>query len=321
MKKLLEKISHIIIPHKRNNNIPHILKEEFILVLVIFIGILFYFNQNNFSIIQKLNLTATVYPVVLADLANQDRAVSGVSELTWSGTLENAAKLKAEDMLKNGYFAHTSPSGVTPWYWLSEVDYNFIYAGENLAIDFTESVNVEKAWINSPKHKENILNSHFTEIGIATIDGLYKGRNTTFVVEFFGKPTKEKVALKSTTDTKLAVDNTDKIINPTVAGVSTNIKIIEETKDFIVIKNDAINEEIQTIPNNLEVKQFSTWYDRFIFNPTNTIRIIYTIIFSLILISILLVLSKEYRKHHSKHIIIGIITMAFIIFLVYIISA
>ena len=38
-------------------------------------------------------------------------------------------------MAKNEYFAHTSPTGITPWYWLSQVDYNFIYAGENLAVD------------------------------------------------------------------------------------------------------------------------------------------------------------------------------------------
>lgn len=329
MKIFLEKIIHTVIPHEKNKNIPHLLTEEFVFVLVVFVGILFYFNQNNFDIIKKLKLTATVYPAVLADLTNQDRGINGVTKLTWSPTLEQAAKLKAEDMLKNSYFAHTSPNGLTPWHWLKEVNYNFVYAGENLAVDFTESQNVEDAWLNSPKHKENIMNSNFTEIGIATVDGVFEGKKTTFVVQFFGKPSEIKTEEEFVTNKQIMVDKIEKITTPGVAGASTdnsinddNIKIIEETKDFIVIKDENISEEnIEIVSVDLEeIKPLSTWYERLIFNPTNTVLLIYKFILGVILISTLLMLNKKYEKHHTKHLALSIILIILITTLLFFVS-
>jgi len=341
MKKILEKIVHTVIPHEKNGNVPHILRAEAILVLVVLAGSLFYFNQNNFEIIKKLNLTATVYPAVLADLANNDRLNSGASELTWSPTLEKAAKLKAEDMAANGYFAHTSPTGVTPWYWLRQADYNFVYAGENLAIDFTESENVERAWINSPTHKENIMSQNFTEIGIATVDGIYNGRNTTFVVEFFGKPVqvakaKEPVEVKEVAtvskeekevvDSKVAGASVENIVENDIKKVEdkTEVKIIEETDKFIVAKNENVTEEVtpvvtSTLPQN-KSESISTWYDRFIVNPTNTIKYIYVTILGLIIIAISLMLTKEYQEHHKKHITMGFALMFVVIVLLCFVS-
>jgi len=320
MKQFLEKIIHTIIPHEKNGNIPHILKGEFIFILVVFVGVLFYFNQNNLNIIKSLNLTATVYPSVLADLANKDRSDSGVHTLAWNNTLENAAKLKAQDMLSNGYFAHTSPSGVTPWHWLSEAGYDFIYAGENLAVDFTESINVEKAWINSPLHKENILSSNFTEIGIATIDGIYKGKNTTFVVEFFGSPLKGKISEKSNKNNKIVINETKEIVAPTVAGASIdNLTTLEETDKFVIVKNNT-ESEFSPVASSLNNKSFSTCWERFVVSPTQTIRIIYTIIFGLVLLSMIFVLFKEYKKHHAKHLLLGIILIILIVVLSYLVS-
>lgn len=341
MKRIVEKITHIVVPHEKNGNIPHILKEEFFVFIAIFVGILFCFNQYNFSILRSLNLTATVYPAVLADLTNQDRLAYNASKLTWNNTLEKAAKLKAEDMLKNGYFAHTSPSGVTPWHWLKEVNYNFIYAGENLAVDFTESTNVQKAWLNSPKHRENILNSNFTEIGIATADGFFEGKNTTFVVEFFGKPSessKIKIIEKSIPTSKITPTNDTKEVSPTVAGAKTEnivsvkvenseIKVMEESNKFIVVKNEAVlNSEVKekeilgdTITQNNQ-KELSTWYTRFLVSPTNTIRIIYIVLLGLILTAVSLVLFKEYKKHQLKHLFLGILLIAIIAVLLYVVS-
>lgn len=327
MKKYLEKIVHTVIPHKKNGDVPHILRKEFIIVLAVFAGVLFYFNQNNFEIIKNLNLTAAVYPSVLADLANKDRDNLGVQKLTWNDTLATAAKMKAEDMLKNSYFAHTSPSGITPWYWLKEAKYNFVYAGENLAVDFTESENVEYAWLNSPKHRENIMNSHFTDIGIATIDGMFEGKNTTFVVEFFGSPSPISATPKPVTPNKVAV-NTNTTVTPTVAGASAenipkveNIKIISENDKLIVAKNENVTEEVPVVPTTIEpTKSVSTWYERLVVSPTNVIRIIYTIIFALVLVAVLLMLTREYQKHHTKHLVMGMILMFIITSLLYIVS-
>lgn len=345
MKKIIQKVTHIIVPHEKNGNIPHILKEEFFVAIAIFVGVLFYFNQYNFNIIRSLNLTATVYPAVLADLTNQDRLASNVSKLAWNTNLEKAAKLKAEDMLKNGYFAHTSPGGITPWHWLKEANYNFIYAGENLAVDFTESANVQRAWLNSPKHRENIMNSNFTEIGIATIDGFFEGKNTTFVVEFFGKPSlvsETKVIEKSIPVKTTNSTNDGKEISPTVAGVKTEniaevkvdiskvipeVKVIKESEQFMVFKDENVFDQAEaektvlgeTISKNNK-EELSTWYIRFLVSPTNTIRIIYIVLLGLILTATCLVLFKEYKKHQLKHLFLGILLVVIILVLLYIIS-
>jgi hypothetical protein len=102
--------------------------------------------------------------------------------------LERAAQLKADDMAAKGYFAHNSPEGLTPWHWFKAAGYNFVYAGENLAVRFYDSVDVVRAWMDSPGHRANILNSHFTEIGIGIAEGTFEGRPTVFVVQMFGSP-------------------------------------------------------------------------------------------------------------------------------------
>ena len=89
-------------------------------------------------------------------------------------------------MLKNGYFAHTSPAGATPWKWFDQVGYDYMYAGENLAIDFSTGEDVHQAWMNSSGHRANILNSHYRDIGIAVVSGEFNGRTTTIVIQHFG---------------------------------------------------------------------------------------------------------------------------------------
>jgi len=351
MKKFFSKIIQTIVPHEKNGNVPHILREEFMIVLVFFVGVLFYFNQHNFDIIKKLNLSATVYPAVLADLANQDRETSSVPTLTWNKILEQAAQMKADDMVKNSYFAHTSPAGITPWYWLVQNKYNFAYAGENLAVDFTESANVENAWLNSPKHRENIMNSKFTEIGIATADGFFEGKNTTFVVEFFGTPSQILISEKEAPAKQVAIAPTTETIEPTVAGATTSntpkpvptatntpkvvttpkiamapvepkITVINEADKFIAVKNDEVAAApIPLVTTTVETKPMSTWYERLIVTPTKAIKTIYSILFSLILISMGLMLTKEYQKHHAKHLVMGMAMIFILVLFTYLISA
>jgi hypothetical protein len=102
--------------------------------------------------------------------------------------LNQAAQEKADDMAQNGYFAHTSPDGKTPWYWLDQVGYNYSYAGENLAVNFTDSQDVTAAWMNSPEHRANILKANYTEVGTGVAEGMYDGNETIFVAQDFGTP-------------------------------------------------------------------------------------------------------------------------------------
>ena len=135
-----------------------------------------------------LDSLSAIYASVLVSLTNQNRAAANVSQLTVSPILEKAAQMKADDMASKSYFAHNTPDGKTPWYWFDLAGYKYAYAGENLAVNFVDSSDVETAWINSPGHFLNIMNPKYTEIGIATSTGMYKGKQAVFVVQLFGAP-------------------------------------------------------------------------------------------------------------------------------------
>ena len=149
-------------------------------------------------------LVATILPATVIDLTNSERERSAASTLRRNEQLDAAAQQKAEHMAAEGYFAHYSPDGVTPWHWFAESGYEYVHAGENLAVHFTDSRSMVQAWMDSPTHRDNIVNEQFTEIGVGTARGRYQGYETTFVVQLFGTPAAprpESVEL-STADTE-----------------------------------------------------------------------------------------------------------------------
>lgn len=154
-----------------------------------------FFAANAQRFFLGLPQTAAVITAILVDLANGDRAANSLGRLAVNPKLVAAAQAKANDMARGGYFAHVSPEGKDPWYWFKEAGYSFTHAGENLAVDFSDSVDVEKAWMNSPAHRENILDARYTQIGIATAVGTYQGHETIFVVQEFGTPAAVQVAV------------------------------------------------------------------------------------------------------------------------------
>lgn len=123
-------------------------------------------------------------------LTNKDREAQGLPPVVKDSLLTLAAQKKADDMARSGYFSHMSPSGETPWHWFTAVGYYYTHAGENLAVNFTDPVALQRAWMKSPTHRKNIVKSVYTEIGIGIARGKYKGKETIFVVEFFATPAK-----------------------------------------------------------------------------------------------------------------------------------
>jgi len=124
----------------------------------------------------------------LIDLTNSERSQHELASLKENMTLDDAALAKAQDMFTNQYFAHTSPKGIEPWYWIDQSGYAYVYAGENLAIDFQSSGKLFEAWMDSPAHAENILQQQYRDIGIAALSGVMHGQKTTVVVQVFGTP-------------------------------------------------------------------------------------------------------------------------------------
>jgi len=124
----------------------------------------------------------------LLEQTNQRRTSVGLGGLKLNEKLNKAAYLKAQDMLARQYWAHDAPDGTPPWKWLGDVSYQYDEAGENLAKNFSSTDGAMEAWMNSPTHKENILNSDYTEVGFAILDGELQGKSTSLVVALYAKP-------------------------------------------------------------------------------------------------------------------------------------
>lgn len=122
-------------------------------------------------------------------LTNKERTKRGLKTLATNQQLQAMAEAKAVDILAKQYFEHVSPEGKTLVDLAKEAGYGYVLVGENLALgNFSSSVAVVKGWMNSPGHRANILKTKFTEIGIATVTGTYKGREVWVSVQEFGRP-------------------------------------------------------------------------------------------------------------------------------------
>jgi hypothetical protein len=133
--------------------------------------------------------SSAITPPNIISLTNASRKGIDLPPLAENALLDASAQRKAEDMLSNQYFAHTSPDGATPWSWIKATGYTYRYAGENLAVYFTEAEDVQAGWMASPTHRANIVDTRYTEIGVGVAQGEYNGFPAVFVVEHFGKPT------------------------------------------------------------------------------------------------------------------------------------
>ncbi len=110
----------------------------------------------------------------IVQLVNQERAKAGLQPLVAKADLNKVAQLKAEDMAKNNYFSHTSPTYGSPFDMMKQFGISYTRAGENIAMGYRTPESVMEGWMNSPGHKANILNKDFTEIGVGfTADGYY----------------------------------------------------------------------------------------------------------------------------------------------------
>jgi len=117
---------------------------------------------------------------------NNERGGNGVAGLAWNYKLAQAARNKAQDMVDKDYFSHNTPDGRTPWSFITAVGYNYIYAGENLAMNFTDTESMMSQWMASGGHRANILGSQFKELGVGVVVGEFQGYTTTMVVQMFG---------------------------------------------------------------------------------------------------------------------------------------
>jgi len=123
-------------------------------------------------------------------LTNKERIKNGeLPSLVENKSLDLSAEKKLQDMFDNQYFEHVSPSGVGVGNLADEVGYEYILIGENLAMgNFKDDQSLIDAWMASVGHRANILNEHYTEIGMAVGKGSFEGKNIWMAIQHFGIP-------------------------------------------------------------------------------------------------------------------------------------
>ncbi|WP_458415299.1 SafA/ExsA family spore coat assembly protein [Schinkia sp. CFF1] len=104
-------------------------------------------------------------------LTNQQRAKYGLPALKANWELSRVARFKATDMRDKNYFSHTSPTYGSPFTMMKNFGISYSAAAENIAAGQATPQEVVNAWMNSPGHRQNILDSRMTQIGVGYAKG------------------------------------------------------------------------------------------------------------------------------------------------------
>ncbi len=187
-KRTKKRLIHHFLPHPELKTRATLLSHVFLLIYVGIVASSFVF----FKYVPKvapgvLGYASKIDIDTLLKDTNKKRTEAGLQTLKLDQKLSDAAKKKASHMFKENYWAHVSPAGVEPWFFILEEEYDYMYAGENLAKNFNASDEVVDAWYKSPSHRENLLNPKYVDVGFAIVNGTLQGYETTLVVQMFGK--------------------------------------------------------------------------------------------------------------------------------------
>lgn len=126
---------------------------------------------------------------LIYEKVNAERSKVGVSTLKYNTTMEKYARIKSQDMGDNNYFSHEDLQGNLITVNMQNDGVSYRAWGENIA--YIGGVSDANAlanqfmtnWMNSTGHRQNILSTNFTDIGI----GVYKSGNKVYATQEFYK--------------------------------------------------------------------------------------------------------------------------------------
>jgi len=309
MRKTAKKL---FIPHHGNDHKPHFLRNKSISVLLVIalvaeIGILTLFLP---ILPGKLDYLSAVLPGVLISATNDSRSDDSLNILKESSLLTEAAQLKANDMAEKGYFSHVTPDGKQPWHFVNLSGYDYEVAGENLAVNFVDSKDVHRAWMKSPTHKANILRKDFTEVGIATANGKYKGKDVIFVAQFFARPSLKIAPVVSISEDKIIARVESNSVNKTeeslVRGTSTSDNTVKGVDSGEVLVN---HEEIGGVKISFTEKVVSA--------PKSSLTLILGTILGLVSIALFLKIVIKAKIQYKTLILNGLLIIVVILAILY----
>lgn len=161
------------------------MRYAFFLIIIVFAGLVIYDLEQD-DLVYYIEEPSTNLSIdgIIRETNKQRNAPLRENQL-----LNSIALFKAQDMLTNQYFAHTSPSGKEAKDLADNFNYDYIVIGENLAMGtFKNDAELVNDWMNSPGHRENIVSDKYTEIGVGIVEGIYEDQNVWVAVQIFGTP-------------------------------------------------------------------------------------------------------------------------------------
>lgn len=177
----------LILPHPSNNHRATFLHHKIIsLFIFFFVFSSFFFSSSLNPFGGRLGALADISNAELVNITNQVRAENGLAPLSENGLLNSAASSKADDMFAKNYWSHNAPDGTTPWFFIKQAGYSYVYAGENLARGFGSAGDVVNAWMASAEHRANLLSGSYKDVGFSVKSGSLTGEDTLLVVQELG---------------------------------------------------------------------------------------------------------------------------------------
>lgn len=197
---------------------------------------------------------ATIFDQLLVE-TNRVRDERNFAPLRLSQKLGEAAQGHAQDMANNNYFAHASPDGSsTIANRITATHYSFSLAAENLAAGYDSAVAVVTDWLNSPGHRDNLLNPNYTDVGFGLFFDASPGvapneaTYSNYWVQNFGRPTDSNTDVEAhyiphpPKNCDIGPITSNAVLNGTItadtsAGTDPKPTLSATTKDLLLTEN------------------------------------------------------------------------------------
>ncbi|MGE7439742.1 CAP domain-containing protein [Kitasatospora sp. NPDC001175] len=128
--------------------------------------------------------TAARFAQQIVDAVNAERAKAGCKPLTVNAKLQAVAQEHSDDMAARNYYEHDTPEGVDPGTRITNAGYGWQNWGENIYQSPKDPATAMDGWMNSPAHRDNILDCVFTQTGV----GVNLSANGPWWTEDFARP-------------------------------------------------------------------------------------------------------------------------------------